>query len=246
MTPRYASTDNQEPLRTMHMAGFIAGMTASVATLSAFIFKQRIGIGQHVDVSQLEAVAKSAAESLPFWPYEHRSVSRVSRAISAPEYIMRCKDGWIMNHCSLQHHWQRLVEVMGKPEWAKEELFNNQFSRGEYWDSLKPLIEEWTLQHTKSELFEMAKSKSIPLGPVNSIAETLENPHLKERKFFIDITHPKAGKLTYPGAPYKLQKTPWATRRPAPLLGQYNKEIYCEKLGYSEEDLVKMYEVEII
>jgi crotonobetainyl-CoA:carnitine CoA-transferase CaiB-like acyl-CoA transferase len=35
---------------------------------------------------------------------------------------------------------------------------------------------------------------------------------------------------------------PWLIRRPAPLMGQHNEEIYCGKLGYSKEDLVKLKE----
>ena len=78
------------------------------------------------------------------------------------------------------------------------------------------------------------------------IPEVLEREQFKERDFFIDIEHPETGKLTYPGAPYKLPKTPWKIRRAAPLLGQHNVDIFCSELGYTKMELVKMYEAEII
>ncbi|MBE0481716.1 MAG: CoA transferase, partial [Dehalococcoidia bacterium] len=52
--------------------------------------------------------------------------------------------------------------------------------------------------------------------------------------------HPSAGALKYPGAPYKLSRTPWKLRQGAPLLGQHNEEIYCKRLGYSREELVRL------
>jgi len=66
------------------------------------------------------------------------------------------------------------------------------------------------------------------------------------RGFFVDIDHPVAGTVKYPGAPFKLSQTPWRVDRPAPLLGQHNEEILCQQLGYSREDLVKMAQAGII
>jgi crotonobetainyl-CoA:carnitine CoA-transferase CaiB-like acyl-CoA transferase len=53
----------------------------------------------------------------------------------------------------------------------------------------------------------------------------LNSEHLKARGFFVEVAHPETGKLTQPGAPYKLSKTPWAIRSPAPTLGQHNDEV---------------------
>jgi len=135
---------------------------------------------------------------------------------------------------------------MGNPPWADEELFKDTWSRGKYWESLQPLIEEWTTRHTKAELFQMAKEKSIPVGPARTMDEVLSGEQFKVRDFFVDIEHPVAGTLTYPGAPCLYSETPWRIRRPAPTLGQHNEEIYCGQLGYSRTELVKLYETGII
>jgi len=66
------------------------------------------------------------------------------------------------------------------------------------------------------------------------------------RGFFTEIDHPSAGTLKYPTASYKLSDTPWAVNRPAPLLGQHNELILCERLGYDREELVKLKEAGII
>ena len=104
----------------------------------------------------------------------------------------------------------------------------------------------WAMEHKKEEIFELAKRIKVPIGPLYSMEEVVNNPHLKERDFFIGIEHPETGKLLYPGAPYILSKTPWEIRMPAPKLGQHNLDIYCDQLGYTREELVKLYEVGII
>ena len=134
---------------------------------------------------------------------------------------------------------------MGNPEWADEELFKERASRAEYWDSLEPLMSTWLMEHTKAEIFELG-GKRFPIGPVNSMPEMMENKQLKERGFFVEVEHPKTDRLTYPGAPYKFSKTPWAIRKPAPLLGQHNNDVYCERLGYTKKELAKMREAGII
>ena len=102
------------------------------------------------------------------------------------------------------------------------------------------------MEHTKEEIFDLAKRIKVPIGPLYSMEEVVNNPHLRERDFFVEIEHPETGKLAYPGAPYILPKTPWANRMPAPKLGEHNADIYCDRLGYTREELVKMYEVGII
>ncbi len=67
----------------------------------------------------------------------------------------------------------------------------------------------------------------------------VNSPHLKARGFFVDVDHPQAGLLTYPGAPYKMSDTPWAAGR-APLLGEHNQDVYIGRLGYTPAGLVEL------
>ena len=76
--------------------------------------------------------------------------------------------------------------------------------------------------------------------------EVLNDTHFKERGCWTEIDHPETGKLTYFGRPINAEDMPWIIRRPAPLLGEHNGEIYSKKLGYSKEDLIKLREAGII
>jgi len=61
----------------------------------------------------------------------------------------------------------------------------------------------------------------------------------------VEIDRPVTGKMTYPGAPFRMSEAGWQIRRPAPLFGQHNEEVYGE-IGYSREDLVQLRQAGVI
>ena len=77
----------------------------------------------------------------------------------------------------------------------------------------------------------------MAMTPVNGAAAVADDPHLAARGFFEEVTHPTAGRLSYPGAPYRHSATPWRMRRAAPTRGQHNREVYGDELGLSESEL---------
>ncbi len=74
----------------------------------------------------------------------------------------------------------------------------------------------------------------------------MNSPQIEARGFIVEIDHPVAGKLKYPSRPYRFSKTPWRVERPAPLIGQHNEKVFCNHLGYTKPDLVKLKETGVI
>ena len=116
----------------------------------------------------------------------------------------------------------------------------------EYPAEAEALVTPWFMDHTKGEIMELCTENRIPCVPVRTMDEVMENPHLNERGFFQGLDHPKVGTLKYAGAPYHFSQTPWRLVRPAPTLGQHNREVLCDELGYNQEDLVQLSKVGII
>jgi crotonobetainyl-CoA:carnitine CoA-transferase CaiB-like acyl-CoA transferase len=138
------------------------------------------------------------------------------------------------------------VEVMGHPEWADNELFANAQIRSQYWDALKPLMLEWTMQYTVEDIYRRSQEKGIPLGAVRNAEQVLEDKQMKARDFFVDVERKGEGKLTFPGVPYRFSEIQREAPTAAPLLGQNNEEIYCGRLGYSKRDLTRLKEAGVI
>ncbi len=85
----------------------------------------------------------------------------------------------------------------------------------------------------------------MPVGLVATPKDVLESAQLRARNYLVEVDHPVVGKFEYPGAPVIAKETPWVTRR-APLLGEHNEEIFCDRLGYSKQDLVKLRQYGVI
>jgi CoA:oxalate CoA-transferase len=220
------------PLKAFgQQAGFQGGVHAAVATMGAVFAQVRAGEGQHVDVSVYESLASQMEMFFEFWPYMNMVASRLGQKPIQPLEVMECRDGYIFVYCVEEHQWRNFVELMGNPEWAAEELFADRLKRAANWDALKVFLEDWVKQQSVLDLYKKAQARRVPFAPVSTIGDLLRSDHLKQRGFFVEITHPVAGTLSYPGAPLKFSRTPWEIRRPAPTLGQHNEEIFGARLG---------------
>jgi crotonobetainyl-CoA:carnitine CoA-transferase CaiB-like acyl-CoA transferase len=136
--------------------------------------------------------------------------------------------------------------MIGSPDWAKTELFQDPTLLAQYMEEFNRLVTAWTMEHTREEINQAAIAKGVPCSPVRTVEELVNDEQLAFREFFVEIDHPVAGRLKYPGAPYKLSATPWKAERPAPLLGEHNEQVYRQMLGYRRPDLARMRQAGII
>jgi crotonobetainyl-CoA:carnitine CoA-transferase CaiB-like acyl-CoA transferase len=245
---------SREPLKLGgNVVQYQAGTIASVATMGALFAAEDQGNGQHVDVSIMETQAGSADRRAIYimgyicagvittrWPPPREAV----RMLIMPQGVYPCQDGFV-NTLSLPQWWPRYIEALGMPELKDDPRFQNIFSM-EAGMEFDAIWYSWLADHGKHELFDIFLKSKIASAPVNSPEDLLNNVQLKAREYFTEVDHPKTGKVTYPGAPFKLSESPWKIRYAAPLLGQHNEEIYCRQLGYTKEDMVKLRESGII
>ncbi len=240
----------REPIKLGgNVVQFQAGNVAAVAVLGALFSVDQTGEGQHVDISVMETQAGSADRRSIYllgyacagvtttrWPPPREAV----RMMVMPQGVYPCKDGFV-NTLSLPQWWPRYIKALGMPELAEDPRFENIFS-AEAGLEFDAIWYDWLADRTKQELFEIFIDAQIASAPVSTPEDLVNNPHLAHRQYFTDIDHPKAGKLTCPGAPFKMSESPWLVRRPAPLLGEHNEEVYCDRLGYSRAELVRLRE----
>jgi len=225
------------------------GYFAAMAAASSIVIALLTGGGQHIDIAEVESMAGiyNGPEAL-MAVYQWRMTRRTGHHaldFPYPNCILRCKDGYIFVGSPEGRQWRTLLEVMGGPEWAKEERFRNRTRmNNEYADEVDGYMEEWLLQHTKSELLELALEHRIPLAPVRDFGEVRNDESLSDQ--FVAIDRPDTGPVSFAGPPYRLSGQHPVPPNPAPLLGQHNAEVYCDRLGYTTEELVKLYQTGII
>lgn len=227
-----------------------AGLSAALATLGALYWRGASGFGQYIDVSKQETLM--ALEKMEFARFQSdgKSPSRnPAMRHPHPHGWIRSKDGgYVLLQAGPQRddQWRILMELMGNPEWEKDEMFSTEEKRREHAIDLRERMAEWARDYTADELFHAAQGKKLPAAAVNSPEDFLGSPQVEARGFLVEIDHPVAGKLKYPSRPYQFSQTPWRVERPAPLIGQHNEEVFGNRLGYTKQDLVKMRETGVI
>jgi len=234
----------REPLKYgLNVALYMAGSSAAVGIMGAYYGAKYSGSGgQQVDISLMECLDSSTdrrTTNLVGYQYcGHQDIraSETSRGLIGG--VFPCKDGYF----ALQGGgvlWPRTVRLLGAPELAKPP-----WGTPQSWADQK-LKEElhtkwwlpWLAARTKLECWLAAEKEGLLSGPLNTTEEVLKDFHLKGRGVWKEVDHPAAGPFVYSGAPFIMDECPWQVKRPAPLLGQHNDEVYCELLGYSKQDL---------
>ena len=224
----------QPPIRAGgHQTEFVTGLAAATATLMALFRRRQTGEGCHIEVSGFEAMVTQLISALANCAFERPPPPRVATRTAdtgAPipvvsvGGVLPCRDGFVAISPREDTQWARWIELMGHPAWADEERFRMREGRERYFPELWELVGQWTRLHSKHDIARRGQEQRIPCFPVNTVRDLFNDAHLKFRGFFCEIEHPAAGRLIYPGVPYRFSGlTLPLTARPAPLLGEHNK-----------------------
>ncbi|MGE0820669.1 MAG: CaiB/BaiF CoA transferase family protein [Candidatus Binatia bacterium] len=226
ISPGSSDRPDLPPLKAAgHQADFQAGVGAATAALAAYYRALRTGAGEHIDFSGQAYIASFTDVSAPNYTYQGQIASRLGKRVLYPWGIWPCQDGLMYLVIAEEDQWQRLVDLMGKPEWATWEIFQGAAKRSENQDVLNMYLTEWFQGWKVEDLFRAGQEQRICFAPVFTMAQMATQEQLHAHHFFVDVTHPRAGKLTQLGAPYVLHEPWWKIRRPAPLLGEHNEEV---------------------
>jgi CoA:oxalate CoA-transferase len=233
------------------LGAHFASVAAAAAILLATFGREATGRGQFVDVSETDVLAVLlAGYGIPTYIYRGVTGIRAGRHMSLglyPNAVFECQDGFMCIDCPQLAQWNRLLEVMGNPPWVTEPRYRDRRQITEqYPQEVDALMAPWLQARQKATIFEETQAQRIPAGPVNTIKDIVEDAHLRDRQYFVTVERDDTGRLVYPGAPYRLSRTPWAIRRPAPRLGEHNDEIYGGRLGVSREELLFLGQTGII
>lgn len=216
------------------VADAAAGASAAFAVLAGLRHRMRTGRGQCIDMSQAENVTHYLSQAIMDYSMNGRVHASLGNRDSsrAPQGVYPCagEDSWVAISCGTDAEFRALCEVIGQPE------LGTTLARHQDQDELDKIIAGWTADKDHYDVFHRLQKVGVPAGPVLHTGELFEDPHLRARGFWEEVTHPEAGTHLYPGPIIEMSKTPLHIRAPAPLLGQHNEYVYKQHLGYSDAD----------
>jgi crotonobetainyl-CoA:carnitine CoA-transferase CaiB-like acyl-CoA transferase len=136
---------------------------------------------------------------------------------------------------------------MGRPEFATDDRFCKPLARLEHRAALTAEIESW-MAGFADDAAVLAKldEHRVPCGPVLNPAEAINHEFFIERGAIRQVTDPLAGTIDIPGFPIRFSDAPPEPDLPVPALGQDNRAILTDVLGYSAEEIANLEEHGII
>lgn len=215
-----------------------AGVHAFGAIGMALFQRERTGRGCHIDASMVDSLVHMHetavyAPSITDGAYEPMRAGRHYQP-SAPGAGYRSPGGWIVVFCT-QGQIDGLWRAIGRPELGLDERFRTNDGRLAHRDELTDLIEDWMAGFdTDDDIIEALDAERVPCSKVLSPAEFADQPHLVERGMIRTVDDPVAGPVTIPGFPLAFDGDRPAADGPAPTLGQHNRTVLRDLLGYDD------------
>ena len=223
-----ASDPSMAPVRIFgQQAGFQGAVNGALVTLAAFLYRMKSGRGQVIDVSQQECLAPMIELNWPFYSYAGKEITRLGgRFNPQPADVFECADGKVLLTVYGDHIWRRFVEFIGRPQWALDEKFNSAFGRFHDGAFLRDQVDQWTPQWKVADLCRELQKLPVPIEPVNTVADVYQDPHLRERRFFVPMPIGDGREVSVPGSPFRLVGVTREDHRPAPRLGEHNGVVF--------------------
>jgi len=246
LLPLHSAEDDREPVKAGGIvADCVCGLSAALATLTAAYVAAVTGLGQHVDVSKQDVLMSLVQNHVCTFANLGELHTRLRRGFLTV-LPLDCQDGYVHIGVVTDREWRSLVECMGNPTWALDGKYLSWGNRLMHAGEINPIVQEWVRQFKKEELFHRLQASGVAAVPVYTAEDLAKSAQLRERGFFAEIDHPEAGPVTQPTAAYQFSATPWAGLRAAPVLGQHNELVYCERLGFSKQELARLGEAGVI
>ena len=241
-------TGTEKPTKVgVAVTDLMTGLYATVGILAAYTRARETGEGEFVDVSlldcQLAALANQASNYLVTG--KSPGLSGNAHPNIVPYQVFQTADEPIVIAVGNDRQFAALCKVIDCEYLSADPLFSKNAERVRNRDSLVPIIAEKLANLSAATLLVSLERASVPAGPVNTIAQAFNDPHVVERKTVIQQERADLGKVPGVRSPIRLANCPVDERRPAPSLGDSTRSVLSE-LGLSRKEIEHLLEDAVI
>ena len=220
---------------------FITPRFAVPTILAALDHRRRTGIGQHIDMSQLEVALQFIAPLLLDRANNGRESGRTGNRheAAAPHGAYPCKgeDRWVTVTCMTDAHWDALRKVLGDPAWTRDRRFATLIGRKRNEEELERLLGEATRGREAEELMQALQQAGVPAGVIHSNKGMVEDPQLAHRGHFVYYEKEDLGRHPVQRSEFRLSRAPAARNWPTPLIGEHTRQVCRDILGMSDAEI---------
>ena len=228
-------------------ADISAGMAGVVGILAAVIARDRTGTGQHIDISMLDVQVSMLTYIATMQLMSGLPAARMGNehALHVPYDAYRTADGYLFVAAFLDHHWAALCGALGEMDlpdavradvdYLTQERLLHRIERLEAREPINAALANVLRERDREEWLEELSAAGIPVAPVNTVEESVNDPQVLSRNMIVDIPHPEGGTFRAPGNAIKMSAADADTFTAPPRLGEDTEAVLAEVLGYDRQ-----------
>ena len=227
----------EDPPSMLHVAlgDPIGGMNGAAALLTALRAKKRTGRGQYIDLSQSQSLFPLGIQGILAQSVTGEPPPRLGNRSPrhAPRGVYPCAgdDEWITIEVRSEEQWTAFRAHTGIAG------FGGVADRLARVEELDRTVADFTAGQVAELLCAELQEAGVPAAHVASSLELASDPHLTARRFWKLMERDVVGVLPHPAAPYRVGDAPFDIDRPAPTLGQHNREVLTEVLALTDAEV---------
>jgi crotonobetainyl-CoA:carnitine CoA-transferase CaiB-like acyl-CoA transferase len=228
----------------------MTGVHALAAIGFALLHREKTGKGQYLDTTLLDSyfhcheINVQIASCTKGAMVPTRSGSH--HFALSPAGIFKGKKRY-MFIAGLLHFWEGVAKAIDREDLITDPLYETNELRVANNDALVEIIEDWIQSQESDEVaLKILEDAKVPVAPILSVQEAMDHPHLVERRTVRTINDPVMGEFQIPGMPLRFSDFPDELPLEAVALGESNREILSGYLGYSNADIDRLYEADVI
>jgi crotonobetainyl-CoA:carnitine CoA-transferase CaiB-like acyl-CoA transferase len=221
-------------------ADLYAGLQATVAILAALVYRGRVGVGQHIDVSMAEVMLQSTEWTAVELAGGASNLLHIFGSFNAP--VLRLADGTVVHvpgdPVSSFPAW---CDAMQRPDLVADARFGTRAARNANRDAMFEILQEFAGTFTRFDEFEAALAKvRLAVGVMQPLAQAADDEWARERNALVDVGDHAGGPLRLPRSPFRFSEVDAGTTGRPAWQGQHNREVLREFLGFSDLEIDRL------
>jgi crotonobetainyl-CoA:carnitine CoA-transferase CaiB-like acyl-CoA transferase len=222
-----------------------AGIHAAYGAVVGVLGRERVG-GQVLDLSVHEV---AMAKDFLLERYDRARPGEWGRRVGVgipPTGVWACADGPFAVSAHQNHHWSAFLAMLDHPDALSAPSLADQLVRREIFDGLESIIAGLMAHRHRQELFAKGQAAGLPCAPVNSPGEFVRDPQPRARRVFTSVPACESDTVSIPWRWAHSSAPLLGMRRPPPRLGQHNRQVYVDELGFTIDQLERWQEKGIV
>jgi crotonobetainyl-CoA:carnitine CoA-transferase CaiB-like acyl-CoA transferase len=241
-------TPDGEPTKVgVAIIDILAGLMLGQAIVAALFTREKLGIGQKIDTSLLEAAVASLVNTGSNYLVGGKIPGRWGNAHPSivPYQSFKTADGYLVLGVASEAIWKRFCHAIGRAELIDDPRFLKNSNRVDNRADLITIISEIFLRRDSEAWMKILREAEVPCAPVQTIDQVFNHPQVIEREMVVEVQH-AARKIRMAGIPLKFSRTPATIRLPPPLLGEHTAQILRDWIGLGSEELDELQRKKVI